>query len=84
MHLSDSAFGRETQAILEDELGLTQQVLSRGFFQGQHLLNGLLESTDAQLKEELALLVRSMESLRLPCPRLGHNGSLIVFTWYIS
>lgn len=32
-------------------------MLGRGIFQGQHHLNGLLESTDAQLKEDLALLV---------------------------
>ena len=49
---------RETQAVLEEELGLSPHVLGRGIFQGQHHINGLLESTDAQLKEDLALLVR--------------------------
>lgn len=44
--------------VLEEELGLSPHVLVRGIFQGQHHVNGLLESTDAQLKEELALLVR--------------------------
>lgn len=49
---------RETQIVLEEDLGLSPHVLGRGIFQGQHHLNGLLESTDAQLKEDLALLVR--------------------------
>lgn len=44
--------------MLEGELGLSPHVLGRGIFQGQHHINGLLESTDAQLKEDLALLVR--------------------------
>ncbi|CAN0410811.1 unnamed protein product, partial [Hapterophycus canaliculatus] len=48
---------RETQTVLEEDLGLSSHVLGRGIFQGQHHLNGLLESTDAQLKEDLALLV---------------------------
>eukprot|EP00903_Cladosiphon_okamuranus_P005576 g5550.t2 len=48
---------KETQVVLEDDLGLSPHVLGRGIFQGQHHLNGLLESTDAQLKEDLALLV---------------------------
>ncbi|CAM9357928.1 unnamed protein product [Ectocarpus sp. 13 AM-2016] len=48
---------KETQVVLEEELGLSSHVLGRGIFQGQHHLNGLLESTDAQLKEDLALLV---------------------------
>lgn len=64
---------RETQAVLEEELGLSHHVLVRGVFQGQHHLNGLLESTDAQFKEELALLVRSPElelSRVSPCPIL--------------
>lgn len=43
--------------MLEEELGLSPHVLMRGIFQGQHHVNGLLKSTDAQLKEELALLV---------------------------
>ncbi|CAB1108469.1 ABC [Ectocarpus sp. CCAP 1310/34] len=47
---------KETQVVLEEELGLSSHVLGRGIFQGQHHLNGLLESTDAQLKEDLALL----------------------------
>lgn len=45
--------------MLEEDLGLSSHVLGRGIFQGQHHLNGLLESTDAQLKEDLALLVRT-------------------------
>ncbi|CAM9298178.1 unnamed protein product [Scytosiphon promiscuus] len=48
---------KETQIVLEEDLGLSSHVLGRGIFQGQHHLNGLLESTDAQLKEDLALLV---------------------------
>ncbi|CAM9204630.1 unnamed protein product, partial [Laminaria digitata] len=48
---------KETQIVLEEELGLSPHVLGRGIFQGQHHINGLLESTDAQLKEDLALLV---------------------------
>ena len=46
--------------MLEEELGLSPHVLGRGIFQGQHHINGLLESTDAQLKEDLALLVRGL------------------------
>lgn len=48
---------KETQTVLEEDLGISPHVLMRGIFQGQHHMNGLLESTDAQLKEELALLV---------------------------
>ena len=46
--------------MLEEELGLSPHVLGRGIFQGQHHINGLLETTDAQLKEDLALLVRGL------------------------
>lgn len=60
-------FDRETQAVLEDDLGLSPHVLGRGIFQGQHHLNGLLESTDAQLKEDLALLVYALILSSVAC-----------------
>ncbi|CAM9731882.1 unnamed protein product, partial [Choristocarpus tenellus] len=47
---------RETQAVLEG-LGVSTDVLTRVVFQGQHHMHGLLESTDARLKEELSVLV---------------------------
>ncbi|CAM9232891.1 unnamed protein product [Discosporangium mesarthrocarpum] len=47
---------RDTQAVLEG-LGVSPRLLTRAVFQGQHHMHGLLESTDAHLKEELAVLV---------------------------
>ena len=48
---------RETQDLIQEELGVNSEILARTMFHGQHHLNGLLESTDAKLKEELALVV---------------------------
>ncbi|KAG5184331.1 hypothetical protein JKP88DRAFT_262844 [Tribonema minus] len=59
---------RDTQAVLERDLGLRAEVLRRTLFQGQHHMYGerlervrgdpgLLESTDARFKEELSLLM---------------------------
>ena len=45
---------------MEEMLGVSLQVLSRTrstVFHGQHLVNGLLDATDAKLKDELALIV---------------------------
>ena len=44
---------RDTQAVLDEIVGATPSVLRRSVFFGQHLLNGLLEATDAALKTEL-------------------------------
>ena len=49
---------KETQLIIDEKLGAGSQVLSRTIFHGQHALNGLLEATDAKLKDELSLLNR--------------------------
>jgi DNA repair exonuclease SbcCD ATPase subunit len=48
---------KETQAVIEEKLGVNPQILARTMFHGQHALNGLLEATDAKLKDELSLLV---------------------------
>lgn len=48
---------KETQALLEEKLGVSSQILSRAMFHGQHNLNDLLEATDAKFKDELSLLV---------------------------
>jgi DNA repair exonuclease SbcCD ATPase subunit len=48
---------KETQALLEEVLGMNVDILSRTMFHGQHAINELLEATDAKLKEELSLLV---------------------------
>lgn len=48
---------KETQAILEERLGIPLQLLGRVIFQGQHSLNGLLEATDTELKDQLSLVV---------------------------
>ena len=48
---------KETQEVIEERLGVDSQVLARTMFQGQHTMNGLLESTDTKLKDELSLLV---------------------------
>lgn len=48
---------KETQQIIDEKLGVSSQLLSRTIFHGQHTINGLLESTDAKLKEELSLIV---------------------------
>ena len=48
---------KETQQLMEEKIGVSLQVLSCTVFHGQHLVNGLLEATDAKLKDELALVV---------------------------
>lgn len=48
---------KETQLMIEEKLGAGSQILSRTIFHGQHAINGLLEATDAKLKEELSLIV---------------------------
>jgi DNA repair exonuclease SbcCD ATPase subunit len=48
---------KETQAVIEEHLGVSVPILSRTMFHGQHAINELLEATDAKLKEELSLLV---------------------------
>ena len=48
---------KETQALVEETLGVDANLLSRTMFHGQHGMNDLLEATDAKLKEELALIV---------------------------
>ncbi len=48
---------KETQAVIEEKLGVNPQILARTMFHGQHALNGLLEATDAKLKDELSVLV---------------------------
>jgi len=48
---------KETQAVIEELMGVTVDILSRTMFHGQHAINELLEATDAKLKEELSLLV---------------------------
>jgi DNA repair exonuclease SbcCD ATPase subunit len=48
---------KETQQIIDEKLGVDSQILARTMFHGQHAMNGLLEATDAKLKEELSLIV---------------------------
>jgi DNA repair exonuclease SbcCD ATPase subunit len=48
---------KETQALIEEKLGVDAGILSRAAFHGQHSINDLLEATDARLKEELSLIV---------------------------
>ena len=48
---------KETQQRIDEKLGLNAKVLARTIFHGQHSLNGLLESTDTSLKDELSLVV---------------------------
>lgn len=48
---------KETQALLEEKLGVDPDILSRSIFHGQHDVNDLLEATDAKLKDELSLVV---------------------------
>lgn len=47
---------KETQSTIEEVLGLSQ-IFVRSMFWDQHQLNGLLESTDSKLKDELSLIV---------------------------
>jgi DNA repair exonuclease SbcCD ATPase subunit len=48
---------QETQKVVNEKLGISAELLSRTLFHGQHALNGLLESTDSKLKDELSLIV---------------------------
>ena len=48
---------KDTQAVMDERLGISAQILARTIFHGQHAINGLLEATDATLKDELSLLV---------------------------
>lgn len=48
---------QETQKLVNEKLGISAELLSRTLFHGQHALNGLLESTDTKLKDELSLIV---------------------------
>lgn len=48
---------KETQAVVEEKLGVDSHILGRAVFHGQHIINDLLESTDTKLKDELSLLV---------------------------
>jgi DNA repair exonuclease SbcCD ATPase subunit len=48
---------KETQALVEETLGVDAHLLSRTMFHGQHGMNDLLEATDAKLKDELSLVV---------------------------
>ena len=48
---------KETQALIDEKLGISPQILTRTMFHGQHSLNEILETTDAKLKEELSLVV---------------------------
>ena len=48
---------KDTQTVIDERLGISTQILARTIFHGQHAINGLLEATDATLKDELSLLV---------------------------
>jgi DNA repair exonuclease SbcCD ATPase subunit len=48
---------KDTQEAIEEILGTDSQILSRTIFHGQHTINGLLEASDAKLKDELSIIV---------------------------
>ena len=48
---------KDTQIAINESLGVGPQILARTIFNGQHAMNGLLETTDARLKEELSVIV---------------------------
>ena len=48
---------KETQALVEEKLGVDAHILTRVAFYGQHGMNDLLEATDTKLKDELSLVV---------------------------
>ena len=48
---------KETQSLIEEELGIQPQILTRCIFHDQFQLNGLLEASDVKLKEELSQIV---------------------------
>lgn len=48
---------KDTQAVMDECLGVAPQLVARTMFHGQFAMNGLLEATDIKFKEELSLLV---------------------------
>ena len=48
---------KDTQTLINAHFGAEPQVLTRIIFHGQHSIGGLLESSDAKLKDELSFLV---------------------------
>ena len=48
---------KDTQLLIDEHFGTGSQILMRTIFHGQHTIGGLLESSDAKLKEELSYLV---------------------------
>ena len=48
---------KDTQALVEEKLGVSTQILARTMFHGQHSIDDLLEASDTKLKDELSLLV---------------------------
>jgi len=48
---------KDTQQLIDEHFGIGSQMLMRTIFHGQHTIGGLLESSDAKLKEELSYLV---------------------------
>ena len=48
---------KDTQQSIDDHFKTESQMLMRTIFHGQHSIGGLLESSDAKLKEELSYLV---------------------------
>ena len=46
-----------TQQLIDQNFGTGSQLLTRTMFHGQHSIGGLLESSDAKLKEELSHLI---------------------------
>ena len=47
---------KDTQTCIDEVLGVGSQVLARTIFNGQHNMNGLLNSSDSRLKDELSLV----------------------------
>jgi len=48
---------KETQALIDEKLGVGSEILRRTMFHGQHSLHGLLEATDKTFKDELSIIV---------------------------
>lgn len=48
---------KDTQALINEHFNIKSQILPRTIFMGQHMVGGLLESSDAKLKEELSYLL---------------------------
>ena len=68
---------KETQALIDEKLGINQQVLARTLFHGQHAMNELLEATDAHIKEELSLVtpLTSWQEAVSEARKLGRTAS---------